>query len=94
MKKLLFLFASVLFISCGKSLFKQKQQTIKFKYDGHLKIKLKPENYDKGNFFLIPVVLGWFLQIVIMKNKKCLLKIPIVLQWEESEMMKLKHLEF
>lgn len=52
MKTLLhLLFALIFFSSCSKNIYSLNEKTIKFKYDGHLKIKLKPENYDKGNFY-------------------------------------------
>lgn len=45
------LFALIFFSSCSKNIYSLNEKTIEFKYDGHLKIKLKPENYDKGNFY-------------------------------------------
>lgn len=52
MKTLLhLLFALIFFSSCSKNIYSLNEKTIKFKYDGHLKVKLKPENYDKGNFY-------------------------------------------
>lgn len=52
MKALLhLLLALIFFSSCSKNIYSLNEKTIKFKYDGHLKIKLKTENYDKGNFY-------------------------------------------
>jgi len=52
MKTLLQLLLTLIFFSsCSSHIYDFNEQTIKFKYDGHLKIKLKPENYDKGNFY-------------------------------------------
>jgi len=52
MKTLLYLLFALIFLSsCSKNVYSLNEKTIKFKYDGHLKVKLKPENYDKGNFY-------------------------------------------